>query len=75
MKIKVEVGKLISSGSFSNDSVKACIEFECSPGNYGQLSSRFDKAFEMANQKVRQQIARQKQDNEAVSFNDEEIPF
>ena len=75
MKIKVEVGKLVSSGSFSNDSFKASIEFECGPGNYGELSSKFNKAFEMANQKIRQQILKLKQDNEIVSFDDEEIPF
>jgi len=75
MKIKVEVGKLVSGGNFNNDSFKASIEFECSPGNYGELSSKFNKAFEMANQKIRQQVEKLKQDGEVVSFNDEEIPF
>ncbi len=75
MKIKVEVGKLVSGGNYNNDSFKASIEFECSPGNYGELSSKFNKAFEIANQKIRQQVLKLKQDNEVISFDDGDIPF
>lgn len=75
MKIKVEVGKLVTGGNFNNDSFKAVIEFECTPANFGQLSSKFNKAFEVCTQKVDQQVARLNKDRELVSFDEEEIPF
>ncbi|ODS33551.1 MAG: hypothetical protein SCARUB_01285 [Candidatus Scalindua rubra] len=75
MKIKVEVGKLVSDGNFNNDSFKASVEFECNPGNYGELSSKFDNAFAIVNAKIRQQVANAITNKTPANFDDNDIPF
>jgi hypothetical protein len=75
MKFKVEVGKLVSSG-FNNDSFKASIEFECNPGNFGDLSKRFDNAFAVANSKIEEQVKNAILKKTPVIFDDaQDVPF
>lgn len=75
MKIKVEVGRLISSGNYNNDSFKASIEFECNPGNYGKLSEKFDNAFSMVNAKINEQVTNVMSNLKPCNFQEQDIPF
>ena len=75
MKIKVEVGKLVSSGNFSNDSFKASVEFECNPGNYGELGSKLNNGFAMLNAEIKRQVNNALVNAQDVKFDDGDIPF
>ncbi len=76
MKIKIEVGKLVSGSTFNNDSFKASIEFECNPGNFGDLSKRFDNAFALANSKINEQVSNAILKKTPAVFDDtDDIPF